>query len=24
VNTGTPDELDAWVEGVMATLTRAS
>jgi dephospho-CoA kinase len=21
VNTGTPDELDAWVEGVMATLT---
>jgi dephospho-CoA kinase len=24
VNTGTPDELDAWVEGVMATLTGAS
>jgi hypothetical protein len=21
VNTGTPDELDAWVAGVMATLT---
>jgi dephospho-CoA kinase len=24
VNTGTPDELDAWVAGVMATLTGAS
>jgi dephospho-CoA kinase len=24
VNTGTPDELDAWVAGVMATLTTAS
>jgi dephospho-CoA kinase len=24
VNTGTPEELDAWVEGVMATLTGAS
>ena len=24
VNTGTPDELDAWVAGVMATLTSAS
>jgi dephospho-CoA kinase len=24
VNTGTPDELDAWVAEVMATLTRAS
>jgi len=23
VNTGTPDELDAWVAGVMATLTPA-
>ena len=24
VNTGTPEELDAWVEGVMATVTGAS
>ncbi len=24
VNTGTPEQLDAWVAGVMATLTRAS
>ena len=24
VNTGTPDQLDAWVAGVMATLTQAS
>ena len=24
VNTGTPDELDSWVAGVMATLTGAS
>jgi dephospho-CoA kinase len=24
VNTGTPDDLDAWVAGVMDTLTRAS
>jgi len=24
VNTGTPEELDVWVEGVMATLTGAA